>query len=86
MGTTDADRWNVSIGFLLVAHLDALFDPHLLTVGVTRAASIAPSSSQGVKLRLGITESLKLRRVLQGQEPFLWEHRGRFQAKHPTTA
>lgn len=84
--TTDADRLNVFNGFLLVAHLDALFDRHLMTFGATGEAIVAPSISHEVKLRLGIAESLKLRWVSPGHEPFLREHRGRFQARHLTTA
>ena len=84
--TTDADRLNVFNGFLLVAHLDALFDRHLMTFSATGEAVFAPSISQEVKLRLGITECLKLRWVSPGHEPFLTEHRGRFQAKHVTSA
>lgn len=84
--TTDADRLNVFNGFLLVAHLDALFDRHLMTFTATGEAVFAPSISQKVKLRLGITEGLKLRWVSPGHEPFLSEHRGRFQAKHVTSA
>ena len=80
--TTDADRLNVFNGFLLVAHLDALFDRHLMTFSTTGEAVFAPSISTEVKLRLGITDSLKLRWLSPGHEPFLTEHRGRFQAKH----
>ena len=80
--TTDADRLNVFNGFLLVAHLDALFDRHLMTFSATGEATFAPPISTEVKLRLGITDSLKLRWLSPGHEPFLTEHRGRFQAKH----
>ena len=80
--TTDADRLNVFNGFLLVAHLDALFDRHLMTFSTTGEATFAPPISTEVKLRLGITDSLKLRWLSPGHEPFLTEHRGRFQAKH----
>lgn len=80
--TTDADRLNVFNGFLFVAHLDALFDRHLMTFSTTGEATFAPPISTEVKLRLGITDSLKLRWLSPGHEPFLTEHRGRFQAKH----
>lgn len=80
--TTDADRLNVFNGFLLVAHLDALFDRHLMTFSATGEATFAPPISTEVKLRLGITDSLKLRWLSPGHEPFLTEHRDRFQAKH----
>ena len=80
--STDADRLNVFNGFLLVAHLDALFDRHLMTFSATGEATFAPPISTEVKLRLGITDRLKLRWLSPGHEPFLTEHRGRFQAKH----
>lgn len=80
--STDADRLNVFNGFLLVAHLDALFDRHLMTFSATGEATFAPPISTEVKLRLGITDSLKLRWLSPGHEPFLTEHRGRFQALH----
>ena len=80
--TTDADRLNVFNGFLLVAHLDALFDRHLMTFRTTGEATFAPPILTEVKLRLGITDSLKLRWLSPGYEPFLTEHRSRFQAKH----
>lgn len=76
----------MSNGFLLVVHLDALFDRRLRTAGATRASIPAPSISREGKLRLGITESLKLLWDSPGHEPFLREHRGRFQAKPLTTA
>jgi putative restriction endonuclease len=83
---TDADRLNVFNGFLLVAHLDALFDRHLMTFSATGEAIFAPPISPEVKLSLGITDSLKLRWLSPGHQPFLTEHRGRFQAQHLTSA
>jgi putative restriction endonuclease len=80
--TTDADRLNVFNGFLLVAHIDALFDRHLMTFSATGEATFAPRILNEVKLRLSITDSLKLRWLSPGHEPFLIEHRGRFQALH----
>lgn len=80
--TTDADRLNVFNGFLLVAHLDALFDRHLMTFTGTGEAIFAPSISPEVKLRLGITDEMRLRWISPGHESFLTGHRGRFQAQH----
>jgi putative restriction endonuclease len=80
--TTDADRLNVFNGFLLVAHLDALFDRHLMTFSATGEAIFAPPISTEVKLNLGITDTLKLRWLSPGHQPFITEHRGRFQAQH----
>ena len=83
--TTDADRLNVFNGFLLVAHLDALFDRHLMTFSATGEAIFAPLISSDVKLHLGITDALKLRWISPGHQPFLSEHRRRFQAQHLTS-
>lgn len=83
--TTDADRLNVFNGFLLVAHLDALFDRHLMTFGPSGEAVFASSISQDVRHRLGLAENLKLRWLSPSHEPFLAEHRGQFQARHLTS-
>jgi putative restriction endonuclease len=78
---TDADRLNVFNGFLLVAHLDALFDHHLMTFTASGEAVFASSISQDVQLRLGITGDLKLRWVSHAHAPYLRQHRDHFHAR-----
>lgn len=82
--TTDADRLNVFNGFLLVAHLDALFDRHLMTFNATGEAIFAPSISREVRHQLGIPDNSKLRWLSPGHEPYLVHHRDRFRQINPS--
>ena len=83
--STDADRLNVFNGFLLVAHLDALFDRHLMTFAATGEAILAPTIPKEVRSLLGISNEMQLRWVSPAHEPFLNEHRRRFLQMHPDT-
>lgn len=58
---TDAERLDVYNGFLLCANLDALFDAYLVTFDDTGALQIAAAVSVGDRVRLGLTDGMKLR-------------------------
>jgi len=75
---TDADRLNVYNGFLLTAHLDALFDRHLMTFTATGEAIFAPAIDTNIRSQLGITASIKLRWLSPEHERFLTWHRSAF--------
>jgi putative restriction endonuclease len=78
---TDAERLNVFNGFLLCAHLDALFDRHLMTFDETGAAIFASALTSEARTKLGITGPLRLRWVSQDHQPFLELHRKQFWTK-----
>ena len=56
---------NVFNGFLLAAHLDALFDRHLMTFDEAGFAVFAPSIGGETRTRLGLCGSVRLRWLLQ---------------------
>ena len=60
---TDAERLNVFNGFLLCAHLDALFDRGLLTFLPSGECLISPLVDPLTREILGIRDSMKLRWV-----------------------
>jgi hypothetical protein len=72
---TDAERLNVFNGFLLCAHLDALFDRHLMTFEDTGDAIFHSSVTNEIQASLGIFSGLRLRWVAPDHLPFLREHR-----------
>lgn len=76
--TTDAERLNVFNGFLLCAHLDALFDRHLMSFDETGAAIFAPQISPEIRTQLRLTGEIKLRRLSADHIPFLSYHRVAF--------
>ena len=72
---TDAERLNVFNGFLLCAHLDALFDRYLMTFDEAGTAVFAPAITPEVRERLGIAGDLRLRWLAPEHEQFLGQHR-----------
>jgi putative restriction endonuclease len=72
---SDAERLNVYNGFLLCAHLDALFDRFLLTFTCAGLCEFSPSLSDDILHRLGISRTLRLRWVAPAHLPFLEWHR-----------
>lgn len=76
--TTDADRLNVFNGFLLAAHLDALFDRHLMTFEENGEAVFAPVVDDALKSKLGLTGPVKLRWISPEHLPFLKWHQSAF--------
>lgn len=79
---SDADRLNVFNGFLLAAHLDALFDRHLISFDDTGAILFSPIITPEVRAALGLSESLTLRWISPGHLPFLETHRAEFLQNH----
>ena len=72
---SDEERLNVFNGFLLCAHLDALFDRGLMTFDDDGTARWAASLTQDVLDTLGLGGSLRLRWVHEAHLPFLAWHR-----------
>lgn len=72
---SDLERLNVFNGFLLCAHLDALFDRGLMTFDATGQALFAPSLQPEVLTRLGLDGTLRLRWMDSQHEAFLAWHR-----------
>jgi putative restriction endonuclease len=80
--TSDADRLNVFNGFLLAAHLDALFDRHLMTFHSSGEILLAPVVTEEARALLNLTVDLRLRWLSPAHLPFLAEHRNSFHALH----
>ncbi|HKB89963.1 MAG TPA: HNH endonuclease signature motif containing protein, partial [Opitutaceae bacterium] len=77
---TDDERLNVYNGFLLSAHLDALFDRQLMTFNETGEALFATLIDEEVRNRLGILGPQKLRWISPEHQPFVAWHRAAFVA------
>lgn len=73
--TSDEERLDVFNGFLLVAHLDALFDRGLITFDAGGDMVIAPRLSAEHRASLHVSEGLRLRWVVPEHPPFLQWHR-----------
>jgi hypothetical protein len=78
---SDAERLNVFNGFLLCAHLDALFDRHLMTFTESGDAIFAPAISGTVRESLGLVGNQRLRWIAPEHQPFLEFHRLVFQGR-----
>lgn len=74
---TDAERLNVFNGFLLVAHLDALFDRYLMTFDESGGAVFAPAIDTALRAQLGLGGELGLRWIRPEHSEFLAWHRER---------
>jgi putative restriction endonuclease len=72
---TDAERLNVFNGFLLAAHLDALFDRHLMTFDTEGMALFSPRIDAPTRSKLGLAGPLRLRWLSPEHEGFLAGHR-----------
>lgn len=73
--TSDEDRLDVFNGFLLVAHLDALFDRGLITFDVGGEMVFASHLTSDHRALLHLDERLRLRWVAPEHHPFLEWHR-----------
>lgn len=73
--TSDAERLNVFNGFLLAAHLDALFDRHLMSFDDNGMAVFSSSIDDRLRTKLGLSGQLKLRWISPEHLPFLSWHR-----------
>ena len=75
---SDAERLDVFNGFLLAAHLDALFDRYLLTFDLAGLAVLSPRVDATTRGRLGLTHDLRLRWLSPEHETYLAVHREEF--------
>jgi hypothetical protein len=71
---TDQERLNVFNGFLLCAHLDALFDQGLMTFDEQGNAIFSPSVDSKTREKLNLTHSVKLRWVAAEHQHFISWH------------
>ncbi|MBL9118153.1 MAG: HNH endonuclease [Verrucomicrobiaceae bacterium] len=72
---TDAERLNVFNGFLLCAHLDALFDQGLMTFDDQGSPIYSTKLDTENRSKLSLSPSLKLRWITAQHTPFLFWHR-----------
>lgn len=73
--TSDEERLDVFNGFLLVAHLDALFDRGLITFGAGGDMVIASQLTSEHRALLHLDDALRLRWLAPEHLPFLQWHR-----------
>lgn len=76
--TSDEERLDVYNGFLLCAHLDALFDRFLISFDEVGRMLISPAISTQDGRLLGLTETLQLRWLAPEHARYLRYHRMRF--------
>jgi predicted restriction endonuclease len=72
---SDAERLNVYNGFLLCAHLDALFDTYLLSFDTEGWSILDSSITTATLASLGLPERFRLRKIAKGHQEFLAWHR-----------
>ena len=72
---SDAERLNVFNGFLLAAHLDALYDRKLMTFDDAGNALYSPRIDPHTRAQLGLNEPLRLSKIDPRHLPFLHWHR-----------
>jgi putative restriction endonuclease len=75
---SDDERLDVFNGFLLAAHLDALFDRHLMTFDPTGRALFSPRLDPQTRTLLGIDGDLRLRWISPEHYLYLSLHRKLF--------
>jgi hypothetical protein len=76
--STNAERLNAENGLLLVAHLDALFDRHLISFQDDGSMLIAPTVDDANRRVLGIPRGLR-ESLRDGEKKFLAKHRNKGQ-------
>ena len=74
---SDTERLNVFNGFLLCAHLDALFDRGLLSFDEQGESLLSPRVDTFTRQLLGLHGGLRLRWISHEHQPFLEWHRSR---------
>lgn len=78
---SDAERLNVFNGLLLCAHLDALFDKHLMTVDRAGKVIFATRIDRSVLKTLNLTEPISLNWITDEHFTFLGHHARIFEMK-----
>jgi putative restriction endonuclease len=81
---SDVERLNVFNGFLLAAHLDALFDRRLMTFDEKGAAIFSPIVDDATRGKLGLGGLLRLRWLSPEHREFLTWHRAAFTKALPS--
>jgi putative restriction endonuclease len=82
---TDAERLNVFNGFLLCAHLDALFDRGLMTFDELGFAVFSSQLDGETRTKLALNQPITLRWLTAEHTPFLAWHRENLFQKHPSS-
>jgi hypothetical protein len=72
---TDAEQMDPCNGLLLAAHLDAAFYQGLMAVAEDARLLLSPSLGHEDRLRLGVTDGLRVDGLTRGYKPFLAYHR-----------
>ena len=72
---TDEERLNVFNGFLLCAHLDALFDRGLMTFDEKGTSQFSAQLDSATRSKLGLENTIQLRWINPQHETFLAWHR-----------
>jgi putative restriction endonuclease len=78
--SSDAERLDIFNGFLLSAHLDALFDRFLISFDDQGTLLLSPRITADMQARLGLNQPLRLRWLAAEHQPYLYYHRERFGA------
>ncbi|MGJ8572809.1 MAG: HNH endonuclease [Hoeflea sp.] len=76
---SNAERLDPFNGLLLSAHVDALFDRHLITFGDDGLIKISSMVSIANRARLGLDPTFRISGLNARHLPFLEHHRSRFQ-------
>jgi predicted restriction endonuclease len=73
--STAKEQNDVDNGFLLVAHLDKLFDQHLISFNVKGEIIISNTISHRQRSLLGLTTTMKIGNLTTGNQRYLNHHR-----------
>jgi putative restriction endonuclease len=77
---SDAERLDVYNGLLLAAHLDALFDKHLISVADDGWVLVSEKIGADDRQRLGLDTPKRVVGLTAGHRAYLSAHRARFEA------
>ena len=78
--STDLERIEPFNGILLCAHIDALFDRHLITFEDDGLMRISPLISGENRERLGLRNNMRIEGLSSRHRPYLAHHRQRFRS------
>jgi|CXWL01.1.fsa_nt_gi hypothetical protein len=80
----DQERLDPFNGLLLAVHLDALFDSGLMTIGEDGVALLSNELSGAARAVLGITDGMRIAKLLPGHLPYLNFHRNKHCPRSPS--